>query len=157
MKVVLDSSAIVKRYHVEPGTEEIDFLFQQAHGGTHVLVWSLWNVGEVLGTFDKLRHKEAWSEDVFEMTMSKFVAETTNLLEKTNLLLLPVDNRFLFESWPFIIKYRIYQADALQLVAAQGEDRILVSADKKLLKTARTCQIRAIDAEETSIRDKLSQ
>ncbi|MFW9916137.1 MAG: type II toxin-antitoxin system VapC family toxin [Candidatus Thorarchaeota archaeon] len=156
MKVVLDSSAIIKRYHVEPGTKEIDILFRWAHEGTHVLVWPLWNVGEVLGTLDKLRHKEGWSGEVFETTMSKFVAETTTLLEKNNLLLLPIDNRFLFESWPFIIKYRIYQADALQLVTAQGEDRILVTADKKLLKAAKTCQIQTMNPEETAIQDILS-
>ncbi len=113
MKVVLDSSAIIKRYHVELGTEKIDFLFQQAHGGVHVLVWPLWNVGEVLGTFDKLRHKEGWSGDVFKTTMGKFAAETTSLLERNNLLLLPVTNHLLFESWPFIINHRIYQADAV--------------------------------------------
>ncbi len=155
MKVILDSSAIVKRYHEEPGTEEIDFLFRQAHEGTHILVWPLWNVGEVLGTLDKLRFKEEWSGEVFESTLGKFVVEITSLLEKNNLLFLPVDNRLLFESWSFIIKYRIYQADALQLVAALGEDRILVTADKKLLKTANKCQIRVIDPEETPIRDYL--
>ena len=49
MLVYLDSSAIVKRYIKEAGTEIMDLAFGYAEDGHIKLFFSIWNIGEVLG------------------------------------------------------------------------------------------------------------
>jgi predicted nucleic acid-binding protein len=49
----LDTSAIVKRYILERGSDEVAALYSRAWGGDVKLSFSLWNVGEALGVFDK--------------------------------------------------------------------------------------------------------
>ena len=49
----LDSSAIIKRYIKEPGSEIIKQLYQRAYTGELKICFSIWNIGEVLGALDR--------------------------------------------------------------------------------------------------------
>ena len=54
MKVAyLDTSAIVKRYVEEPGSEVISGIYNKVLSGELKLAFSVWNIGEVLGVLDK--------------------------------------------------------------------------------------------------------
>ena len=53
--VYLDSSAIVKRYIREPGSDAVRKVYLKAYSGEVILSLSVWNIGEVLGAFDKAR------------------------------------------------------------------------------------------------------
>lgn len=44
LKFYLDSSAILKRYVTEPGTQTIDLIFDQAENGQLIVAFSLWNI-----------------------------------------------------------------------------------------------------------------
>lgn len=64
MKVYLDSSAIVKRYVLEEGSDKVKEVYLEAFNGAASLHFSLWNVGEVLGALDTYyRRKWLESED----------------------------------------------------------------------------------------------
>ncbi|MCI4435282.1 MAG: type II toxin-antitoxin system VapC family toxin [Ignisphaera sp.] len=60
--VYLDSSAVVKRYILERGTEVVRALYLSAWNGEVKLCFSLWNIGEVLGVLDKYRER-GWLGD----------------------------------------------------------------------------------------------
>ena len=45
----LDSSAIVKRYIIEPGSLAVDEVSHRAESREAIAAFSLWNIGEVLG------------------------------------------------------------------------------------------------------------
>jgi len=49
----LDTSALVKRYVSERGSESIDQIFTNAHSGEATIASSYWNVGEAAVVFDK--------------------------------------------------------------------------------------------------------
>ena len=49
--VYLDSSAIVKRYILESGSEVVSNVYCKALNGELTLSFSTWNIGEVLGVW----------------------------------------------------------------------------------------------------------
>jgi hypothetical protein len=53
--IYLDSSAMVKRYIKEPGSDIVKKLYLKTYSGESILSYSIWNIGEVLGAFDKAR------------------------------------------------------------------------------------------------------
>lgn len=59
-RLYLDSSAIVKRYVVEPGTEVVDEVFERAEAREVFVVFSVWNVGEVLGSSTRGVGRHGW-------------------------------------------------------------------------------------------------
>jgi predicted nucleic acid-binding protein len=50
--VYLDSSGIVKRYVSEKGSDLIDGVYRRSESGELRLVYSLWNIGELIEVFD---------------------------------------------------------------------------------------------------------
>ena len=51
--VYLGSSAIVKRYVAEKGSKVIDKMYDKAKNSQLKIVFSIWNIGEVIGVFDR--------------------------------------------------------------------------------------------------------
>jgi predicted nucleic acid-binding protein len=67
--VYLDSSAIVKRYIKEAGTEIMDLVFGYAEDDHIKLFFSIWNIGEVLGVFDEYIRRKVINEDFINSEM----------------------------------------------------------------------------------------
>ncbi|RLI84796.1 MAG: PIN domain nuclease, partial [Archaeoglobales archaeon] len=65
-RVYLDSSAIVKRYIKERGTEVVDLVFDNAELGNVKIFFSIWNIGEVLGVLDRYRRRNLISSKEFK-------------------------------------------------------------------------------------------
>jgi len=49
----LDTSALVKRYVLEPGSEVVEMIFRDAYRGLTMILCSSWNIAEVALIFDK--------------------------------------------------------------------------------------------------------
>jgi len=152
----LDTSAWVKRYIVETGTQEVDKLFDLASTGEENLYSTLWNVGESLGVFDTRKNRGDLSQDKFEKTVEKFFRETIDLVRRRRLELSPVSGEALVGCWSTILDDHIYQADALQLEAMKtwGCD-ILLTGDKRLAEVASEREYEGICLEEEHGRKKL--
>jgi len=148
LKLYLDSSAIVKRYVVEPGSSAVDEVFDSTEAGRVRIVFSLWNVGEVLGTLDE-RRKRGWlEEDEFSEALRKFVDEALKLLRFRVLDVIPVLTPILAETWALILNQHIYEADAIQIsTCTYTESKALLSSDKDLIEAARKIGLKAIDVE----------
>ncbi len=117
--IYLDSSAIAKRYIEEEGSETVNGIYHKALSGELRLAFSAWNVGEVLGVFDKYFRREWLSEEDREKARRQFIGETLRLLRLRILSAIPVKARLLAQTWPLIGRHQIYEADALQLVSAR--------------------------------------
>ena len=129
----MDTSAIVKRYVVEEGTDEIDGIYERAHAGKLRLGFSTWNVGEVAVVLDKYRRKGVLKDA--RATFSKFVGETRLLIKLGQLKLVPLSLKILAKSTAYVFKHGIYVADAIQLTSARDFDAFL-TFDKKLARIA---------------------
>jgi len=146
--VYLDSSSVVKRYAEERGSDVVDTAYERAEAAAFRLVFSTWNIGEVLGAFNRYASKGALSEDELKTALKDFLSESIKMTRLNSLQILPITASSLLASWRLVLKHRIYQADALQVsTSKEAGCNLLLSADSKLVQVAREEAIEAIDIE----------
>ena len=144
MKIYLDSSAIVKRYVLEEGTEKVEDAYFEVLNGAATLHFSVWNVGEVLGAFDAYSRRKWLDVEDYKAVRESFIAETARLIKLGIAKVVPVRSKLLAQSWFLVEKYHIYQADALQIVSAKdiGTDQLL-SGDQRLVEASKKEELNA--------------
>ena len=148
MLVYLDSSAIVKRYIKEAGTEIMDLVFGYAEDGHIKLFFSIWNIGEVLGIFDRYRRRKVINEDEFKEVIGRFTKEFTKLAELQYLDVVPLHTNVITDAMGIILEYHVYEADAIQIVSSRHSNcKLFLTADWKLAEVARSVGINALDVE----------
>jgi len=135
--VYLDSSAILKRYLNENGSDLVKKAFRDAYRGEVKLAFSFWNIGEVIGVFDKKLRRGQLTEEEFNFLKRGFLAEVKRFTRLGVLEVIPVHSLLLADAWKLIERYHLYQADALQIVSAKyvGTDAFY-TADKRLHEVA---------------------
>jgi predicted nucleic acid-binding protein len=135
--VYLDSSAIVKRYILEPGSDVVSDIYSKALNGDLVLSFSVWNIGEVLGVSDKYYRRGWLSKEDYVKAKYQFIYETTRLLKLKLLKVVPIRTKLIIQAWPIIEKYHVYEADALQIISAKhiGAET-LYTGDKQVHEVA---------------------
>ncbi len=135
--IYLDSSAVVKRYVLEPGSDLVSRIYEEALDGKLTLSFSLWNVGEVLGVLDKYYRRGQLTEQDYRSARLQFMYEVLKLLRLRVLRIVPVRVRLLAQTWSLVEKYHIYEADALQIASAKAVNaEKLCTADKGLYEVA---------------------
>lgn len=135
--VYLDSSAIIKRYVEEPGSETVKELYRRTYAGGVKLSLSVWNIGEVLGALDRACSLKRISDEDYAKTRRRFLLEMKRLVKLKLVLLVLVKGTTLVQSWKILEKHHIYQADALQIASAkQVKADQFLTADVKLCKAA---------------------
>lgn len=137
MTVYLDSSAILKRYVSEDGSEVVSETYEDALAGEYKIAFSAWNIGEVLGVLDRY-HRRGWLvEEDYKAARTQFIGETLRFLRLGLVKIIPVKTRLLISSWSLVEKYHMYQADALQVVSAKYmRAQKFLTGDRRLAKIA---------------------
>ncbi len=144
--VYLDSSAVVKRYQVESGTEAVDGLYHRAEAGDLQLAFSQWTVGEVLGAFARSQRRGMITQREMETASWSFIRETLKLRGLRALRLFPVRGDLLALAVPLLFRHGLGQDDALQIASSRALAAVaLISADHALLTAARLEGLPAID------------
>ena len=135
--VYLDTSAVLKRYLNEEGSDVVKELFRDAYRGEVKLAFSFWNIGEVMGILDKKLRRGQLSKDEFDFLKKGFLAEVKRFTRLGVLEVIPVHSLILADAWKLIERYHLYQADALQIVSAKHvEAGTFYTTDKRLHRAA---------------------
>jgi len=135
--VYLDSSAIVKRYIDEPGSKVIRDLYLKAYEREVRLAYSIWNIGEVLGVFDRARRLDRINEEEYDIVRRRFLGESKRMMKLDIVVILPVKVKTLKEAWRLVEKHHIYIADSLQISSAKYiNSEEFFTSDEKLHKAA---------------------
>ncbi len=135
--VYLDSSAIVKRYIKEPGSNIVRNIYLKVYAGESTISFSIWNVGEVLGVFDKARIIGRIDDETYRVVRRRFLLETRRLVKLGPLIVIPLKMKILRSSWNLIEKYHIYEADAVQIASAKYINASqFLTGDKQLYEIA---------------------
>jgi len=146
--VYLDSSSIVKRYVEERGSEVIDTVYARAETGELRFAFSIWNVGEVLGVFDRYVSRGLIAEEKLRAALLDFISESTKMIRLDSLQILPMTTRSFVDSWLLVLKHHIYEADALQVSASKESNcSVLLAADARLVQVAENEGIGAVNVE----------
>jgi predicted nucleic acid-binding protein len=152
--VYLDSSAIAKRYVREKGSDLVDKAYRRSEIGELRLAFSIWNIGEVLGVLDRYHVRKLISEKEFSSARSDLVSETLKLSRLGSLDLLPVTSGLISQSWEFVTKHHIYEADALQISSGKTVGcALFLGADGRLLDAVSAEGMKPINVETMQLED----
>lgn len=136
-RAYLDSSSIVKRYVEEPGSRTVRDVYLKAYSAELTIAFSSWNMGEVLGAFDKAFIRGNLSGEDYLAARKRFLLETRRLMRLEVLRLIPLRLKLLIECWGLLEKYHVYQADSIQITSAKAIDATqFFTGDKKLHEVA---------------------
>ena len=146
--VYLDSSSILKRYVEEKSSEVIDAIYKKAEAGELKLVFSIWNVGEIIGVLDRYASRRLITIEAFRAALSKFVLESMKMIRLGSLQIMPITSTSLSNSWLIITRHHVYEADALQIsTSLEADCNFLFSADVDLVRMAEKEDIKAVNIE----------
>ena len=135
--VYLDSSAMVKRYVLEPNSDRVRKLYLRAYSGEVTLSYSVWNICEVLGVFDRARRMGRLDDDGYRVARRRFLLETRRMVRTASAVVLPLKVEILKDCWRLIERHHIYEADALQIVSAKHVNAAeFLTGDEKLHEVA---------------------
>jgi predicted nucleic acid-binding protein len=135
--VYLDTSSLVKRYVEERGTEVLDKVYGETEAGRLKTAFSIWNVGEALGVFDRYHGRGIFSDEDYEVILRNLMSETMKMMRLGELEVLPITSGTLLESWVMVLKHHIYEADALQISSAKDvRCHLFLGAERTLLEAA---------------------
>jgi len=128
-----DTSALVKRYYEEPGTEFVDSLVTD--DDTKVVLTSI-AVVETVSAFRRKYNREDIGDDVLDELLASFFDEALS-----DFLILPTEESLLVNSFELVLDDDLRTLDSLQLSAALSvsenvEELVFVSADKELVSVA---------------------
>lgn len=159
MLIYLDSSAILKRYLEEQGSEVADVVFDKAQAGSLEIGFNIINTGEVLGIIDKHRRRGQLTLSEQQASLEKFFGETLRLLNIRTLQVHPCSFSIVTDAWDLIFSHQLYIIDALQITSAREMNSdILLTGDKRLAAAASKENLPAYNIEEEAeaIFEKLS-
>ena len=135
--IYLDSSAIVKRYVLEPGSQYVRSIYARAYEGEAKIPFSVWNIGEVLGALDRARRLGRLDEKAYRTARRRFIGETQRMSRTGTLILVPVALRILREAWRITEEHHVYAAVALQVASAKHIGAAeFVTGDQRLHEAA---------------------
>lgn len=144
MVYFLDTSALVKRYRQETGTETLDEIFS---GTDNTIVICSISMCEVVRAIDKhFQRKELGLED-FQKIINAFYAD----IYVQRIAILEIVREMLFEANELITKYHLSANDSLILASAltlrEGINPIFVCADVRsgLLRAAESCHLSTLN------------
>ncbi len=128
----LDTSALVKRYVIEPGTNIIDEIFKEAYKGASIISFSYWNIAEATIVFNKYERKMGLNARELLSNLFKEI-KTLNSLHR--IILVGLSPSIIKNTINLILKHRLYVADALQISSAiKSKSTKFVTADRELAK-----------------------
>ncbi len=157
VKIYLDTSALIKRYIQEEGTEIIDLLFDRASPAI-ALVISLWNLSESMVAVDKYRRRGALSDDELRGVVRRLIAEVREYWERGVMKIVPVSPELVVETWRYILGQHVYAGDAVQLVTCVRERcDLLVAADRRLVEVCQRLGIECFNPELEEDRQELRE
>jgi len=136
-----DTSALVKRYYKEPGTDSVD---EMVEGERRVVITSL-TVIETISAFRRKYNREDLNEQDVNSLLAAFFEEALD-----DFVILPLEESIQQFSFDLILEDDLRTLDSLQLSAAlslvaEDTDVVFVSADEELITVAERRGLQAVN------------
>lgn len=149
-----DTSALVKRYYDEPGSETVDGLVESDE--TKVVVTAI-TVIEIVSAFRRKYNREDVSETVVDELLTAFFEEAL-----ADFLIVPTEEALFSHSFDLILEDDLRTLDSLQLSAAvavseEVENLVFASADRELVSVANGRGLETVNPDTDDIPEPLSR
>lgn len=154
----LDTSALVKRYRSEPGTEVVEELLSEPSPDDRFFV-SFLSVLELTSAILRLVRGGQAREDTANEVLASFRRDLHDLLE-----VWPLNEGIAIAAVSAVERHRLRSADALHLATAQtiaalapGARVVMVSSDRELLDAAEAAGLTPLDPQARGSGESLRQ
>ncbi|HEY7734916.1 MAG TPA: type II toxin-antitoxin system VapC family toxin [Nitrososphaera sp.] len=137
-KVYFDTSAYVKIYTQEAGTDLAELIFSLAEEGRVKIIMSVWAVNETIAAIDRTHRRRIITDLQRDRIFATILKRTIEYAEKPDgpVDFIPIDRRLLSLSKDVIIGYHVSADDALHLSTAYATDcECFIFKDDKLRNT----------------------
>jgi uncharacterized protein len=127
----LDTSALVKRYHIEQGTAKVKPLFDDAENTLYISELAL---VESASAFQRRKNRGEMSTQAMSDALEKFDGDAINYL-----VVIGISRDLIERAKSLVLQHGLRTLDALQLAAAlslKPRVPVFVSADANLLSAA---------------------
>lgn len=136
----LDTSALVKRYHQEIGTDVIDSIFDSED---RIIVISNISISEFVSAINRKKNENEITQDDLDVVLSKFYADVME-----ELTVIGIGDSHITSSIELVLGHNLKALDSLQLATAlelNELDTTFVSADDKLCEAAEKEGLRIVN------------
>lgn len=136
-KIYFDTSAYVKIYSQEAGTDVADSLFKLAEDSRVKIIMSIWTVNEAIAAIDRKHRRGEINDSQRDRIFATIIKRTIDYAEKPNapVNFIPIERRILTLSSDVITQYHVSADDALHLYTAYAtECECFIYQDEKLKK-----------------------
>jgi len=126
-----DTSALVKRYHVEAGSEKVDEIFNDTEG---VFTIASITIAEFASAFARKLNEGIISEDDLRVCLSEFSKDMISTF-----WIIDLERSHINKSIPLILKHNLRTLDSLQLAVflnLSPLNPIMVTSDEILFNAA---------------------
>jgi len=137
-----DTSALVKKYHSEKGTEEVDAIIGEED---RAIIISNISITEMVSALNRKKEEKIISEDDLNIALSKFFHDIIR-----DCIVLDIDEKHITNSIKLVLKRNLRALDSLQLAVALSQKDLevtFVCADKKLVSVAEKEGLKAFNPE----------
>ena len=139
----LDTSALVKRYHLEPGSPVVIDLF---HASVNQLAICSLSLAETLAVLARRRHRAEISQEDFETARFRLALD----LSTDRVGLIDVERRHIIAAHDLILQHVLSGTDAVILACAldlTADAPVFVCADTRswLLRAAEACGLSTLN------------
>ncbi len=139
-----DTSALIKRYHLEKGTNRVDQIFDSP---SNAIAISNIAITETFSAFSQKLQRGEITENALNMAVSQF---STDVLER--FIVIDIDNIHIAKSKEIVLTYHLRALDALQLSVASEEfselGAVFVCSDVSLCRGAENEDFEVLNPEE---------
>lgn len=151
----IDACALVKRYHKEKGTDQVDVLFDTLIGRKpKCLITSIISIPETIATLNRKKNEG-------KIKYSQLKEILANLINEVDMLdTITVDEERILGSISLITRHNLNSVDALHLSAIKEAGEIakyiegtviIVTSDKRLLKVSENEGFKTLNPEEVDV------
>lgn len=148
MKIYLDTSAFVKRYCEEEGSEIVNEIFESGKE----IVTSYWTLAEATAAIDKKVTKRQISAEERDFVLSFLLSDVFD----RDITFVKITNEFIEAIIEIILTHHISADDALQLFSCiVSLSPIFLASDKALVRAAKREGLKAFDAENSEERERM--
>ncbi len=134
IRAYLDSSAFLKQFNEEKGSEVAHKLFVACENGKIELATSQWTIGETIAAIDRKFRRNEITDENRDASLRFLVELADHLAHKKCLMIIPLDQNVVSASWKYITSDHLSADDALQLLSyVITESETFLASDKYLL------------------------
>ncbi len=147
--IYIDTSAFVKRYHIEAGSEKVNNIFREGMNGKRTIYISYWVISETINAIDKHRNRKEFTEDELKKILGAIFYDIHTGIKRGFLIVSEMTPEILRASWDYIINEHLSAGDALHLATALYHGCTdFMASDKRLLKVASKMGLNTINPED---------